>query len=77
MESIYDRYKVRLATLMYNIIGKGNTTYNLRNENNVMIARFEIDIMKNSVTFRGVIVWNLLSQLNNAPIERPIKFMAL
>ena len=74
-DSLFDTYKVKIATLIYNtgiynriitpsclehIIQKKESKYDLRHQHRVSVQRFETYYMKNSISYRGSIVWNLL-----------------
>jgi len=71
-DSLFDTYKVKIATLIYNIynhttplclehvIQWKESKYDLRHQHRVSVQRFETYYMKNSVSYRGSIVWNLL-----------------
>ena len=73
MELLYT-YKVKIATLInkiYNritpscvdhIIQRKESKYDLRHQHRVYnsVQRFETYYMKNSISYRGSIVWNLL-----------------
>ena len=70
--SLFDTYKVKIATLIYNIcnritpsclehiIQRKESKYDLRHQHRVSVQRFETYYMKNSISYRGSIVWNLL-----------------
>jgi hypothetical protein len=60
---------------MQNIIDKRNTTYNLRNENHVIVPHLETYSMRNSVACRGAVIWNLLSPPNNAANVKAYKII--
>ena len=71
-DSLFDTYKVKIATLIYNIynritpsclehiIQRKESKYDLRHQHRVSVQRFETYYMKNSISYRGSIVWNLL-----------------
>ena len=71
-DSLFDTYKVIIATLIYNIynritpsclehiIQRKETKYDLRHQHRVSVQRFETYYMKYSISHRGFIVWNLL-----------------
>ena len=71
-DSLFDTYKVKMATLIYNIynritpsclehiIQRKESKYDLRHQHRVSVQRFETYYMKNSISYRGSIVWNLL-----------------
>ena len=42
-----------------------STTHNLRNANNLAIPFSNSYYMKNSIAYRGAVIWNLLSPLAN------------
>ena len=70
--SLFDTYKVKIATLIYNIcnritpsclvhiIQRKESKYDLHHQHRVSVQRFETYYMKNSISYRGSIVWNLL-----------------
>ena len=72
-DSLFDMYKVKIATLIYNIynrttptcmenlIHRRKTKYDLRNRHKISVSRFETYYMKNSISHRGSIAWNVLS----------------
>ena len=72
-DSLYQRYKVGLATLVYNvynentpcsmrhIVARNTTRYRLRNNNKVSVPSFNTRYMKYSITHRGAIVWNSIT----------------
>ena len=69
-DSLFDTYKVKIATLIYtiqphapsweHIIQRKESKYDLRHQHRVSVQRFETCYMKNSISYRGSIVWNLL-----------------
>ena len=71
-DSLFDTYKVKIATLIYNIynritpscldhiIQRKESKYGLRHQHRVSVQRFETHYMKNSISYRGSIVWNHL-----------------
>ena len=71
-DSLFYIYKVEIATLIYNIynrmtpscldhiIQRKEPKNNLRHQHRVSVQRFETYYMKNSIFYRGSIVWNLL-----------------
>ena len=71
-DSLFDTYKVKIATLIYNIynritpsclehiIQRKESKYDLHHQHRVSVQRFETYYMKNSISYRGSIVWNLL-----------------
>ena len=71
-DSLFDTYEVKIATLIYNIynritpsclehiIQRKESKYDLRHQHRVSVQRFETYYMKNSISYRGSIVWNLL-----------------
>ena len=71
-DSLFDTYKVKIATLIYNIrncitpscvehvIQRKESKYDLRHQRRVSVQRFETYYMKNSISYRGSIAWNLL-----------------
>ena len=42
------------------MLGTNNPKYDLRHQHRVSVQRFETYYMKNSISYRGSIVWNLL-----------------
>ena len=68
--SLFDTYKVKIATLVYNnritpsclehMTQRKESKYDLRHQNRVSVQCFETYYMKNSISYRGSIVWNLL-----------------
>ena len=86
-DSLHFMYKVKLATLAYKIFHdctppsmghiltkKTSPTHHLRTANTVTVPRFHTYFMKNSITFRSSIVWNLLTRdLANTSISRTIQ----
>ena len=70
--SLFDTYKVKIATLIYNIyncitpsclehiIQRKESKYDLHHQHRVSVQRLETYYMKNSISYRGSIVWNLL-----------------
>ena len=71
-DSLLDTYKVKIATLIYNIynritpscleriIQSKESKYDLRHHHRVSVQRFETYYMKNSICYRGSIAWKLL-----------------
>ena len=71
-DSLFDTYKVKIATLIYNIynritppclehiIQRKEHKYDLRHQHRVSAQRFETYYLKNSISGRGPIVWNIL-----------------
>ena len=71
-DSLFDTYKVKIATLIYNIcnrtapsclehiIQRKEHKYDLCHQHRVSAQRFETYHMKNSISRRGSIVWNIL-----------------
>ena len=71
MDFLFDTYKVKIATLIYNIynritppclehiIQRKEHKYDLRHQHCVRTQRFETYV-KNSISRRGSIVWNIL-----------------
>ena len=69
---LFDTYKVKIATLIYNIynritppclghiIQRKEHKYDLRHQHRVSAQRFETYYVKNSISRRGSIVWNIL-----------------
>ena len=73
-DSINDVYKRRLVKLIHNIASDNmpamisdlvvwrNSPYNLRGHNKAVVPRFFIYFMKNSVSYRGAVLWNCVSE---------------
>ena len=71
-DSLFDTYKVKIATLIRNIhnritpsclehiIQRKEHKYDLRHQHRVGAQRFETYCTKNSISRRGSIVWNIL-----------------
>jgi len=71
-DSLFDTYKVKIVTLIYNIynritplclehiIQRKESKYHLRHQHRVSVQRFETYYTKNSISHRGSIVWNIL-----------------
>jgi len=71
-DSLFDTYKVKIATLIHNIynritpsclehiIQRKESKYDLRHQHRVSVQRVETYYMKNSISHRGSIVWNIL-----------------
>ena len=78
-EPLSNQYKTKLLTLMYkvnsnispvkitNLFSIANPHYNLRNSNNFVLPRYNLDIGRNSLRYRGPLVWELLLPLSNSP----------
>ena len=73
-DSLHFMYKVKLATLVckifqdcttpsmgYILTKKISPIHHLRTTNTLTVPRFNTYLMKNSITFRTSIVWNLLT----------------
>jgi len=70
-EPLSNQYKKKLLTLMYkvncnitpdkitNLFSIANPYYNLRNSNHFVLHRFNLDIGRNSLRYRGPIAWEL------------------
>ena len=66
-------YKLRLIKLLHSVFigeaptalsyltNKPCTAYNFRRSNNIIIPRFNSQFLKNSISYRGVILWNAVS----------------
>ena len=66
-------YKLRLIKLLHSVfIGEAPTTlsyltnkpctaYNFRRSNNIIVPRFNSQFLKNSISYRGAILWNAVS----------------
>ena len=48
------------AALSY-LTNKPRTVYHLRRSNNVIVPRFNSKFLKNSISYRGAILWNAVS----------------
>jgi len=71
-DSLFDTYKVKIATLIYNIckritpsclehiIQRKESKYDLSHQHRVSVQRVETYYMKNSISHRRSIVWNIL-----------------
>ena len=71
--SIYDLYKLSLVKLFYNIVNDNmpstisdlavwrNSPYDLRGYKKAVVPRFSTYFMKNSIRYRGAVLWNLVS----------------
>ena len=71
-DSLFDTSKVKIATLIYNIYNRiipsclehltqrKESKYDLHHLHRVSVQRFETYYMKNSISYRGSIAWNLL-----------------
>ena len=70
-EPLSNQYKKKLLTLMYkvnsnitpdkitNLFSLANPYYNLRNSNHFVLPRFNLAIGRNSLRYRGPLVWEL------------------
>ena len=70
-EPLSNQYKKKLLTLMYkvnsnitpgkitNLFSLANPYYNLRNSNHFVLLRFNLTIGRNSLRYRGPLVWGL------------------
>jgi len=70
-DSLFDTYNVKIATLIYNIynhttpscwehlIQRKESKCDLCHQHRVSVQRFKTYYMKNSVSYRGSIAWNL------------------
>ena len=66
-------YKLRLIKLLHSVFigeaptalsyltNKPCTAYNLRRSNNIIVPRFNSQFLKNSISYRGAILWNAVS----------------
>ena len=66
-------YKLRLSKLFHSVFigeapaalsyltNKPRTAYNFRRSNNVIVPRFNSKFLKNSISYRGAILWNAVS----------------
>ena len=73
-DSIYDMYKINLVKLFYNIVSDKTpplisdlamwreAQYNLRGYQKVTVPRFSKKFMKHSISFRGAVLWNFVSE---------------
>ena len=48
------------AALSY-LVNKPCTAYNFRRSNNIVVPRFNSQFLKNSISYRGAILWNAVS----------------
>ena len=72
-KSLYDTYKVRTAVLIYkiyfettpqsmtNIITKHSNKYSSRSGPTLIVPRFNTYYLKNYISYRGSVIWNLLA----------------
>ena len=72
-DSIYDLYKLSLVKLFYNIVNDNipstiselavwrNSPYDLRGYKKAIVPRFSTYFVKNSIRYRGAVLWNLVS----------------
>ena len=63
-------YKLRLIKLLHSVftgeapaalsylVNKPCTAYNLRRSNNIVVPRFNSQLLKNSISYGGAILWN-------------------
>ena len=65
---------------MEHIIQRKESKYDLRHQHRVSVQRFETYYMKNSISYRGSILWNLLepsardyAKLKGKKVSRPQK----
>ena len=77
-DSIYDMYKLSLIKLFYNIVGdnrpplindlavRRNSSYNPRGHNKAVVPRFSTYFMKNSIRYRGPVLWNISDYFNDS-----------
>ena len=66
-------YKLRLIKLLHSVFigeaptalsyltNKPCTAYNFRRSNNIIVPRFNSQFLKNSISYRGAILWNAVS----------------
>ena len=66
-------YKLRLTKLLHSVFigekptnlsyltNKPCTAYNFRRSNNIIVSRFDSQFLKNSISYRGAILWNAVS----------------
>ena len=66
-------YKLRLIKLLHSVFigeaptalsyltNKPCTAYNFRRSNNIIVPRFNSQFLKNSISYRGAILWNVVS----------------
>ena len=71
--SIYYLYKLSLVKLFYNIVNDNmsptisdlavcrNSPYDLRGYKKAVVPRFSTYFVKNSICYRGAVLWNLVS----------------
>ena len=82
-DSLFDTYKVKIATLIYNIynritpsclehiIQRKESKYDIRHQHRVSVQRFETYYVKNSISYRGSIVIGLCQK--GKKVSRPQK----
>ena len=85
-ESLSNHYKKKLLTLMYkvngnitpdkitNLFSNANLHYNLRNSNSFVLPRFNLDIGRTSLRYRGPLAWDLTpTSLKQSPSLKNFK----
>ena len=85
-EPLSNQYKKKLLTLMYkvnsnitpdkitNLFSLANPYYNLRNSNHFVLPRFNLAIGRNSLRYRGPLVWGLTpTTLKQSPYLKNFK----
>lgn len=85
-EPLSNQYKKKLLTLMYkvnsnitpakitNLFSIANPHYNLRNNNHFVLPRYNLDIGRNSLRYRGPLVWELTpTSLKQSPSLKNFK----
>ena len=60
---MYNIYYEATPPSMGSIIQKRNLKHNLRNNNKIVVPRFNTYVMKNSIGYRGAIIWNTLTPI--------------
>ena len=61
-DSTYDVYKRSLVRLIYYIASNNMPAMiNLRGRNKAVVPRFTTYFMKNSICYRGAVLWNCVS----------------
>ena len=85
-EPLLNQYKKKLLTLMYkvnsnitpvkitNLFSIANAHYNLRNSNHFVLPRYNLDIGRNSLRYRGPLFWELTqTSLKQSPSLKNFK----
>ena len=73
-------YKLRLIKLLHSVFigeaptalsyltNKPCTAYNFRRSNNIIVPRFNSQFLKNSISYRGAILWNAVLDSSYRPV---------